>query len=149
MEELIAKISAKIGVEANVVKTAIGHVLAYLHKELPEGPVADFINKMPGAHEAIAEASKAPLPEPAAAEAAPAPAAKPSLFGAVTGKIGDMLGGAQEGFMGLVNKLSHLGLNLGQVKTIASETLAHAKTYVGEDGVQKIVAKIPGLSKFL
>ena len=148
MEELIAKISAKIGVEANVVKTAIGHVLAYLHKELPEGPVADFINKMPGAHEAIAEAAKAPLPEAPAAEAAPA-AAKPSLFGAVTGKIGDMLGGAQEGFLGLVHKLSHLGLNLGQVKTVASETLAHAKTYVGEDGVRTIVAKIPGLSKFL
>jgi hypothetical protein len=40
MDELIARVSAALGVEAELAKTAIGHVLAFLQKELPEGPVA-------------------------------------------------------------------------------------------------------------
>jgi hypothetical protein len=40
MDELIARVSAAVGVDAEVAKTAIGHVLAFLQKELPEGPVS-------------------------------------------------------------------------------------------------------------
>ena len=62
MDELIARVSASLGVDAELAKTAIGHVLAFLHKELPEGPVAEFIEKVPGArdlvdHAAIARAA--------------------------------------------------------------------------------------------
>ncbi len=46
MDELIARVSAAIGVDADLARTAIGHVLAFLQKELPDGPVAEFLDKV-------------------------------------------------------------------------------------------------------
>ena len=57
MDELIERVSAAIGVDAGVAKTAIGHVLAFLQKELPDGPVAEFLDKVAGARDAANEAA--------------------------------------------------------------------------------------------
>ena len=57
MEELIQRIRASVGIDENTAKAAIGHVLGFVQKEIPEGPVADLINKLPGAQEAIAAAA--------------------------------------------------------------------------------------------
>ena len=60
MEELIRKISESIGVDESVATAAVGHVLAFLQKELPEGPVSELVAKLPGSQEAIAAAETAP-----------------------------------------------------------------------------------------
>lgn len=127
MEELIARVAAAIGVEAGVAKTAIGHVLGFLQKEFPEGPVADLLGKIDGAQETIDGAADAG-------------------GGGAGGLLGGLLGG---GLMGLAGKLNGLGLDMGQIRTLAKEVFGHAEGLIGKENVDRIAASIPGLSQFL
>lgn len=127
MDELIERVSAAIGVDAGVAKTAIGHVLAFLHKELPDGPVAEFFEQVTGAREVADEAS----------------AGGESGGGSL---LGGLLGG---GLMGLATKLNALGLDMGQIQKLGHEIFGYAEKVVGKEKVQQIANSIPGLSQFL
>lgn len=129
MDELIARVTAALGVEENTAKIAIGHVLAFLQKEFPDGPVADLLAKLPGAQEAMETAT----------------AAEQSGGG---GLLGGLMGGAG-GLMGLAGKLNGAGLDMGQIQTLAKVVLSRAEELVGKENVQKIAGAIPGLSQFL
>ena len=127
MDELIARVSTAINVEAEVAKTAIGHVLAFLQKELPDGPVAEFVEKVSGARETI-EAARA----------------NDNSGG------GGLLGGLlNNGLMGLATKLNAAGLDMGQIQKLGREILAYAEEVVGKEKVQQIANAIPGLSQLL
>ena len=127
MDELIARVSASLGVDAELAKTAIGHVLAFLHKELPEGPVAEFIEKVPGARDLVdAVADKSD--------------------GAGASLLGGLL---NSGLMGLAGKLNAAGLDMGQIQKLGHEIFGYAESVVGKEKVQQIAASIPGLSQFL
>jgi len=127
MEELLARVTAAIGVEESVAKVAIGHVLGFLDQEFPDGPVAELLEKLPGAREAIEASSAAPN--------------EGGLLGGLMGGMG--------GLMGLGGKLNGLGLDMGQIRTLAREVLAHGEGLIGKENVQKIADSIPGLSQFL
>jgi hypothetical protein len=127
MEELLARVTAAIGVEESVAKAAVGHVLGFLNKEFPEGPVAELLEKLPGSPESIE-----------AADATPSEG----------GPLGGLMGG-MGGLMGLAGKLNGLGLDMGQIHTLAKEVLAHGEGLIGKENVQKIASSIPGLSQFL
>ena len=127
MDELIARVSAAIGVDADVAKTAVGHVLAFLQKELPDGPVAEFFEKVAGSRE-VADA---------------AAAGGESGGGSL---LGGLLGG---GLMGLAGKLNGLGLDMSQIQKLGHEVFGYAESIVGKEKVQQIANAIPGLSQFL
>ena len=59
MEELTTRVVEATSLEPSIAKAAIGHVLGFLRDKVPEGHVAEFIDKMPGAREAIAAAGAA------------------------------------------------------------------------------------------
>ena len=127
MDELIARVSTSLGVDAELAKTAVGHVLAFLHKELPEGPVAEFIEKVPGARDivdAVAEKED----------------------GAGSSILGGLL---NNGRMGLAGKLNAAGLDMGQIQKLGHEIFAYAETLLGKEKVQQIASSVPGLSQFL
>ena len=127
MDELIARVSASLGVDAELAKTAIGHVLAFLHNELPEGPVAEFIEKVPGARDLVdAVADKSD--------------------GAGASLLGGLL---NSGLMGLAGKLNAAGLDMGQIQKLGHEIFAYAETLLGKEKVQQIANSVPGLSQFL
>jgi predicted lipid-binding transport protein (Tim44 family) len=136
MEELIARISAALGVEAETARLAIGHVLSFFRKEFPDGPVAELIAKLPGAEEAIA-----------AAEAAPG--ADGGLLGGLLGGLGGLVGGSKGDLMALAAKLSGAGLSIDQSQALAKEFFAYAEGVVGPEKMQKIAGSVPGLSQFL
>ena len=127
MDELIARVSASLGVDAELAKTAIGHVLAFLHKELPEGPVAEFIEKVPGARDLVdAVANKDE--------------------GAGSSILGGLL---NNGLMGLAGRLNAAGLDMGQIQKLGHEIFAYAESLLGKEKVQQIAGSVPGLSQFL
>lgn len=128
MDELIARVSAALGIEAAVAKTAIGHVLAFLQKELSDGPMAEFFDKVPGAREAADQAA-------AAGDA-----------GGMGGLLGGLMG---SGLMGLAGKLNGLGLDMSQIHKLGHEIFGYAESVVGKEKIQQVANAIPGLSQFL
>ncbi len=132
MEELIQRIRDSVGIEENTAKAAIGHVLGFVQKQIPEGPVADLINKLPGAQEAIAAAETTPV----------------EGLGAALGGLGGMLGGAGGNIKALAGKLGGLGLDMGQMQKLSHEIFSHAEEVIGTENVDKIIAAIPSLAPF-
>ncbi|ARN82516.1 DUF2267 domain-containing protein [Methylocystis bryophila] len=132
MEALIKRICESIGVDETVARAAVGHVLAFLQRELPNGPVADLIAKLPGSQEAIAAAASTHAE---------------GLGGALEG-LGGLIGGAAGDIMSLVGHLGGIGLGMGQMQKLAHEIFAHAEELVGKENVDKIIEAIPALAPF-
>lgn len=136
MEELIARISAALGVEAETARLAVGHVLGFFQKEFPDGPTSELIAKLPGAQEAIAAADAAPAQDG-------------SLLGGLLGGLGGLVGGSKGDLMALAGKLSSVGLSIEQSQTLAREFFAYAEGVIGKEKLQQITGAVPGLSQFL
>jgi predicted lipid-binding transport protein (Tim44 family) len=136
MEELIARISAGLGVEPETARLAVGHVLAFLRREFPDGALSELIGKLDGSEEAIA-----------AAEAAPAPDG--GLLGGLLGGLGGLVGGSKGDLMALAGKLSGVGLSIEQSTALAKEFFAHAEEVIGKERAKQIADAVPGLSQFL
>ena len=49
MDELVARVSAALGVDAEVARTAVGLVLGFLQKESRDGAVSELLDQLPGA----------------------------------------------------------------------------------------------------
>jgi len=122
MEELIARLVANAGVDADAAKKAVGIILDFLQKEGPFDKVQALIDSLPGA-EALLQAQK----------------------------DADAGGGmfAMGGIMGAGTKMMSAGLSMGQVQGVTKEVIAYAREKAGEDTVGEIVGAIPGLSQFI
>jgi hypothetical protein len=131
MEELSRRVVEATTLEPSIAKAAIGHVLLFLRDKVPEGHVAEFIDKMPGAREAVA-------------------AAQATGDGGVTQAIEGMtsfMGHGRADLNILVGKLANLGLTEAQSQRLLEETLARAKALIGEEGVARIRALLPALAE--
>lgn len=126
MDELVARVSAALGADAQVSRTAIGLVLGFLEKESPDGAVAELLDKLPGAREAIESAQ--------------------STGGG--GGLAGMMGG-MGGLMGLGAKLNGAGIELSQIPALGHEIFGYAETKLGPEKLREIVDSIPGLAQFV
>lgn len=120
MDELIARITDNVGVDADKAMSAVSAILAFLEKEGPEDKVSAMIAAIPGAQEAIESASG-----------------------------GGMLSGMMPGVMGLGSQLMGMGLGMGEIQGVAKETIAFSKEKAGEGPVDEVIAAIPGLGQFI
>ncbi|MCB5176350.1 MULTISPECIES: DUF2267 domain-containing protein [Microvirga] len=127
MEELIARVTQKTGLEAAVARKAIGIILAYLQKEGPQTEVNQLIAALPGAEEAISNAKG------------------DSTGGGIMGMMGAMGGGV----MALGGQLMGAGVSMGQMQPLGKELFAYGREKAGEDVMGPIVGSIPGLSQFV
>ena len=130
MEELVAQLSAKIGVSPDVATQAIGAVLAFLEREGPADAVAKLVDSITGAREVTNEAMNV-------------------QSGGFMGMLAGMVGHVGGGIAGLGGQLMALGLDLGQIQAIGKELFAFAEKEAGPEVVGKIVAEIPELQQFV
>ena len=119
MDELIERLTSKVGLERDVATRTVGLILGFLRSEGPTDKVQVLIDSIPGAADIV---------EPAAPRSG----------------FGKLLGG---GVMGLGAKLMGLGLGMAQIQSIARELFKYGRDKIGEDGMQEIIAGTPGLSK--
>lgn len=126
MEELIARITQKTGLDAATVRKAIGLILGYLQKEGPQDEVNQLIAALPGAQDAIDEG-------------------KASGGGGLMGMMGSMGGGV----MALGGQLMGIGVSMGQMQPLGKELFAYGREKAGEDTMGAIMGSIPGLSQFI
>ncbi|GJD74380.1 MULTISPECIES: DUF2267 domain-containing protein [Methylobacterium] len=129
MEELIARVTNRTGLDAATAQTAIGHILAFLQKEGPATEVSQLLGALPGSETAIADSN--------AGEGG----------GGLMGMLGGMMGGG--GVMALGQKLMSAGVPMGQMQPLGQELFAYGREKAGEDVMGPIVGSIPGLNQFV
>lgn len=131
MEELLARVTARTGLDAATAQTAVGQILAFLQKEGPATEVGQLMAALPGAETLVADAN----------------AAEGGGGGGLMGMLGGMVGGG--GVMALGQKLMAAGVPMGQMQPLGQELFAFGREKVGEDAMGPIIGSIPGLSQFV
>ena len=126
MEELVARVTQKTGLDQATARKAIGIILGYLQKEGPQNEVNQLISALPGAQEAIDES-------------------KSGGGGGLMGMMGSMGGGV----MALGGQLMGAGVSMGQMQPLGKELFAYGREKAGEDTMGAIMGSIPGLSQFV
>lgn len=129
MNELVSRIAEKVGIEPEVAEKAVGMMLGFLQREAADGPVAKMIEAIPGAMDLVARYN--------------GEGEGKGLLGGLMSAIG---GG---GIMGLGQQLMAQGLGMGEITTLAKETIVVAREYAGDEAVDQVVASVPGLSQFV
>ncbi|TAK49716.1 MAG: DUF2267 domain-containing protein [Xanthobacteraceae bacterium] len=122
MDELIARLVAKVGIDAATAEAAVGIILGFLRSDGPTTKVQAIIDQLLGAEAVIAAQASA------------------------GGGMGGFLGG---GVMGVGSKLMAAGLGMGEIATVAREILGYARDRIGAKAVDDIVVSTPGLSQFV
>lgn len=120
MEELIARISSNVGIDAATAQKAVSMILAFLQKEGPADKMQQLLAAIPGAQEALSQLE--------------------------SGGILSAIGG---GVAGLGSQLMAAGLGMGEISGVAKETIRFAKERAGDEPIDELVGSIPGLSQFI
>src|SRR3954467_15447611 len=133
MEELLARVTQKTGLDAATATKAIGIILAFLRKEGPPNEVNQLLAAMPGSEEVIAQAG----------DGGPG-----GLVGGLLGMGGGVMalgGGALGGggVMALGGELMGAGVSMGQMQPLRRELFAYGREKAGEDVMGPIVGSIP------
>jgi len=123
MDQLIAGIAEKVGIDPELARKAVSIILTFLNKDGPQDLVKQVMETMPGASELIESDSGG------------------------GGLLGGLMGSM--GAMGALNQLTSAGLDMGQVSGVTREVISYAKEHAGEDIVDEIVGSIPGLSQVI
>jgi hypothetical protein len=125
MEELLARVTERTGLDAATATKAIGIILDFVKKEGPADEVNQLLAAVPGAEAAIAQADEG------------------------GSGIAGMMGALGGGVMALGGRLMGAGVSMGQMEPLGRELFAFAREKAGEDVVGPIVGAIPGLSQFV
>lgn len=126
MDELLARVTQKTGLDQDTARKAIGLILGYLQKEGPQAEVSKLIEALPGAQDAIEQS-------------------KTGASGGLMGMVGSMGGGV----MALGGQLMGIGVSMGQMQPLGKELFAYGREKAGEDTMGTIMGSIPGLSQFV
>ncbi|WP_018698582.1 DUF2267 domain-containing protein [Amorphus coralli] len=127
MDALVNRITERTGLDRGTAEKAISIIVNFLNREGPPEETSKLIDQLPGAEHMIKERGEA---------------GRAGLLGGVAGLMG---GGA----MGAFNDLTAAGLNMGQVQTVVKELVAFAREQAGDEVVDEVIQKIPGLSQFV
>ena len=130
MNELVTRVAENVGIEPATAEKAVGMILGFLQREAADGPVAQMIEAIPGASELIAQYN-----------------GEGTGGGGLLGGLMSAIGGG--GVMALGQQLMSQGLGMGEITSLAKETIAFAKEKAGDDVVDEVVASVPGLSQFV
>jgi len=123
MDELIARLVAKVGVDQNSAEKAVGVIFEFLRKEGPPDKVKALMERLPGAEE-LMESQEG-----------------------LDASGGGMF--AMGGLMGAGTKMMAAGLSMGQVQSVTKEVIAYAREKAGDEVIGAVVGAIPGLSQFI
>ncbi|NDV85805.1 DUF2267 domain-containing protein [Aurantimonas aggregata] len=71
----------------------------------------------------------------------------PGAEDAMAATGGDAYSGG--GIMALGAGLMGMGLDMGQIQTVAQDLVAYSKIHAGADTVDRVIASVPGLAQFV
>lgn len=128
MQELIARIVTKTGLDPQRAEKALGIMLALVKSQGNQQKVGELFAKLRGAD-----------------ELARTHGSDGARGGGLLGRLAGGLGGP----LAAITKLQAAGLTMEQIKQLGSETLGYAKEVAGEDLVKQVASSIPGLGSYV
>ncbi|MGV1790854.1 hypothetical protein GR212_27550 [Rhizobium lusitanum] len=131
MNEVIDQIATKAGIAPDLAEKAVGMILAFLQREAPDGPVTKMIESIPGASDLVAQYG-----------------GQDAGGGGLLGGLLSAVGGGG-GLMALGQQLMSSGLSMGEITSLAKETISTARQHAGDEVVDQVVNSVPGLHQFL
>ncbi|MTI42598.1 hypothetical protein JM93_00899 [Roseibium hamelinense] len=134
MDELISRVATAAGIDADKAREAIAIILKFLNSAGDEQHMQQIFDALPGSSELVA--------------AKEAEGKSGGLLGGLAGMMGGSMGNGM-GAMAALNELTSAGLDMNEVQTVAKELVAAAKEKAGDETVDAVVGKIPGLSQIL
>lgn len=129
MQELIARIVTKTGLEPAGAEKAVGIMLSLVKTQGNQQKVGELFAKLPGADELARRHG-----------------GDGSRGGGLLGMLG---GGMMGGPLAAISKLQAAGLSMDQIKQLGTETLSYAKEKAGQDLVKQVTSSIPGLGGYV
>jgi hypothetical protein len=129
MQELIARIVTKTGLDPGRAEKALGIMLSLVKSQGNQEKVGELFAQLPGAE-----------------DLAKRHGGDGSRGGGLLGMLG---GGLMGGPLAAITKLQAAGLNMDQIKGLGTETLSYAKEVAGEDLVRQVAGSIPGLGGYV
>lgn len=133
MEQIIALIADKVGINAEVASKAVGIIM-----NLVDASVSDEVKQK--LYSAVPDAKQY------------AEAGSEEKGGGLMGMAGGLFGGGGGGAMGAMaamGKLNDVGLDNDQVGSVGKILLGHIGKMGDEELVGEIVSSIPGLDRFI
>ena len=128
MQDFINSVTQKLGIDPDTAKSAVGSILSMIRKEGGEEGKS-LLDKLPGANSMGSGEAKG----------------GGGILGGITGALGKLGGGGAGGLAGLASS----GLSADKIKDFVAMFVDWAKKVAGEDLVNKVVDKIPGLKSIL
>jgi hypothetical protein len=126
MEELVARIVEKVGIDDATARDAVRIILSFLYQNGDREKVVALLGKIAGAAEYVDETD--------------------DDSAATLGGLGGLMGG---GAMAVLGKLQAIGLGMGQIQSVTKETVQFAREKAGNELVDDVVGSIPGLGQFV
>lgn len=153
MQEMIERIAIQVGIDPDLAHKATSMIIDYIATNAPSEHVDTLRQHLPGFDDVAARG--AGLNQEQGDASGGLMGAFGGLLGGggIAGAIGNLMGGSQGGGLGgalaLLGNLQKDGLDFGQVQSLAGGLLGELRGSAGDDIVDKLVAEIPGIGKFL
>lgn len=130
MEELIELATTQLGIDPAQAKAATGGLMSILSSQLPDGDFAELAQAIPGAAEA-----QQSEPE--------------GILGGLSDSLGGMLGGDSTDALSGLAQLASSGLGAEKTQPFVQLAMDFIQSKAGAALVQKILAGVPEISKFV
>jgi Protein of unknown function VcgC/VcgE (DUF2780) len=142
MSDLVNELTSHTGISPELVKKGLGALLSFLKKELGEETFDKLSTSIPEAPALTSHYESAPEPPEGVQPHG-------GLFEIVSGLAGKLLGGKAGEGADLLSSLSKLGFKPEQIEAFLPKALELIKSYLSPELLQKILASLPLLAKFL
>ncbi|MDD7909186.1 MULTISPECIES: DUF2780 domain-containing protein [Pseudovibrio] len=127
MHVLIDRIVQKTELDEEQAKTAVGVILNFVSKNAGQEDMNALLEAFPAAQSFLnAEETKE----------------NSGLLGGLANRMSSSVG-----MLAALNELTGAGLSMSQIHTVARETVKLAKERIGDERVDQIIAKVPGLKQ--
>jgi hypothetical protein len=142
MSDLVNELTSRTGISPELVQKGLGALLSFLKKELGEDTFDKLSTSIPEASALTSRYESAP-------ESPDADPAQGSLFEMVSGLASKVLGAKAGEGADLLSSLSKLGFKPEQIESFLPRALELIKTHLSPELIQKVLASLPLLAKFL
>lgn len=155
MQEIIEKIAAQVGIDPALAHKATSMIVDFIVTQAPAQYVAMIKQYVPGFDELAAAGAANTAAADAGTGGGGLMGALGGLMGGggIAGALGNLMGGSQGGgmaaAMAMLGNLQKDGLDMSQVKGVATGLVGHLREAAGDENVDKLLAQIPGAEHLL